>query len=281
MIEPSPAQLTGGTLYPYESSLSTPTSVAVDSSGNVWVADSNAGTLLENGSPVNPDDTLQWPYQLAIDGSDNVYVNDEEVGTIYEISGNTITDLTPDLGISEGIAVGPTGTLYAQAGGAIYEYESGWTTFYDGYDLDEAGLGLAVDSSGNVYVAEYCEIQKITPGLTVTTVAGTGTCGASTFSDGAAPTDAAMDYGGEQGLQIAFDGSDNLFIADGGNQEVFEVFASDGRIYHVAGDGSSGAACDGTSLAISSAIRPFGVGLDSSGVLYIADAGDNKVCKVY
>jgi sugar lactone lactonase YvrE len=145
-------------------------------------------------------------------------------------------------------------------------------------------LGLAVDSSGNVYVAEYCQVQKVTPELTVTTVAGTGSCGPESFTDGDSATSAGakLDDGGEQGLQIAIDGSDNLFIADGGNNRVFEVLASTGDIYHVAGTGSSssGADCTGAA-ATTSSIRPFGVAVDSSGVLYIADAGDNAVCKVY
>ena len=57
LSQSSRAQLIGN-IYDIQGGLNEPTSVVIDSNGNVWVADSNAGTLTENGVSVNPDDTL-------------------------------------------------------------------------------------------------------------------------------------------------------------------------------------------------------------------------------
>jgi hypothetical protein len=151
-------------------------------------------------------------------------------------------------------------------------------------------VGVAVDSSGNVYIADGCFdatgnnidaaadakrcIRKITASTgVITTIAGDGTGGYS--GDGGPATSAELDGGGA----VAVDSSGNVYIADTGNHVIRKVTAATGIITTIAGDGTLGYAGGGTigysgdgGPATSAEFNtPEGVAVDSFGNVYVTD----------
>jgi sugar lactone lactonase YvrE len=141
---------------------------------------------------------------------------------------------------------------------------------------------VAIDSFGNIYIADYTNnrIRKVTISTGyISTVAGTGT--ASYSGDGAAATSAALDTPSG----VAVDSSGNIYIADRTNDRVRKVTISTGYISTVAGNGSScsspaGGCGDGSAATSANLTSPNSVALDSSGNIYIADSGDNRIREV-
>jgi hypothetical protein len=137
--------------------------------------------------------------------------------------------------------------------------------------------GLAVDSSGNLYIADAGNhmVRRVdaTTGI-ITTVAGTGSVGST--GDGGAATSARLNGP----TSLAFDSSGNLFIADRGNHRIRRVAAGTGVITTVAGAGGSGSTGDGGAATTALLNGPMGVATDTSGNIFIADYGNNKVRKV-
>ena len=200
---------TGGTT-PIAGGLNNPEGLAVDAAGNVYVADTNqarvfridpAGTMTTfagNGQFVFSGDggpataaSLNEPHGLAIDGVGNVYIS--------------------DYGHQRVRRVDPTGTISTVAG-------NGTTGFGgDGGPATAASLNsplfVAVDSAGRLYIAdsENSRVRRVNGNGVITTVVGAGTYGHS--GDGGAAIDAKFAF--IDG--IAFDASDNLFLADSNN----------------------------------------------------------------
>src|SRR5579862_3488757 len=135
--------------------------------------------------------------------------------------------------------------------------------------------GVAVDSSGNVYIADQLNnrIRKVSPSGTITTVAGNGTPGYS--GDGGAATSAEL-FNAES---VAVDSAGNLYIADTNNSVVRKVSAT-GTITTVAGGATPGFGGDGGQAVGAQLAGTSGVAVDSAGNLYIADTGNNRVRKV-
>ncbi len=131
--------------------------------------------------------------------------------------------------------------------------------------------GLAVDSTGAVYVADSANnlIRRISGG-TITTYAGTGTAG-HTGDGGPAVSAELSDPTG-----LAFDASDNLYVADTGNKVVREI-TRDGTITTIAGTGASGNTGDGGLATAATFKSPQGVAVDPAGNIYVADTNGNRV----
>lgn len=136
-------------------------------------------------------------------------------------------------------------------------------------------LGLALDGAGNLYIADYFNnrIRKVTSSGTISTVVGTGTVGFG--GDGGPATAAQLNspYG------LAMDAAGNLYIADTGNNRIRKVTAS-GTISTVAGTGIGDFAGDGGVATAAKLNFPIGAAFDSTGNLYIADQGNNRIRKV-
>jgi sugar lactone lactonase YvrE len=133
--------------------------------------------------------------------------------------------------------------------------------------------GVAVDSAGNLYIADTdnARIRKVSGGV-ITTVAGTGTNGYS--GDGGAAIGAQISFA----TDVAVDSSGNLYIADTDNARIRKV--SGGVITTVAGTGTNGYSGDSGTATSAQINASNGVAVDSSGNLYIADTGNSRIRKV-
>ncbi|MDC1142129.1 hypothetical protein OAU50_03485 [Planctomycetota bacterium] len=133
--------------------------------------------------------------------------------------------------------------------------------------------GVAVDVSGNVYVADTVNhtIRKITPTGVVSTLAGTA--GATGGADGIG---AAARFTSPFG--VAADTSGNVYVADTGNNVIRKI-APGGVVSTLAGTAGASGSADGTGAAARFA-SPFRISVDSSGNLYVADKDNHTIRKI-
>ena len=136
---------------------------------------------------------------------------------------------------------------------------------------------VAIDLDKNLYIADT-SIRRYSSWLggTVSKVAGVGYFGSPNLyrgfsGDGGPATSALLDYP----VSVAVDKSGNLYIADSLNQRVREV--SNGVITTVVGNGRAGFTGDSGPSSGAEVAFPSGVAVDSSGNLYIADAGNKRI----
>ena len=133
--------------------------------------------------------------------------------------------------------------------------------------------GVAVDGSGNVYVADQLNstIRKITPAGVVTTLAGSPGQNGSTDGNGSAAR-----FYNPQG--VAVDGSGNVYVADTFNSTIRKITPA-GVVSTLAGTAGQNGATDGTGPA-AHFFQPYGVAVDSSGNVYVADMANNTIRKI-
>jgi sugar lactone lactonase YvrE len=147
------------------------------------------------------------------------------------------------------------------------------TSVTSGFTLDSTSVGVIADTSGNVYVADtgHHRIAKVTSTGSVTIFAGS-TSGASGSANG---TGTAASFKSPRGL--ARDTAGNLYVADTGNNLIRKITTA-GVVTTFAGGTLSGYVdATGTSARFNS---PHGVAVDSSGNLYVADTGNNRIRKI-
>lgn len=132
----------------------------------------------------------------------------------------------------------------------------------------EKPTGLAIDASGNLYVADEAShrIRMITPAGVVTTFAGTGVAG---FAEGGATSTAKFLY--PSGVAVDADG--NVYVADSGNHRIRKITA--GIVSTLAGTGVAGFNDGATNIAQFSS--PQALAVDASGVVFVADTGNHSV----
>ena len=144
----------------------------------------------------------------------------------------------------------------------------------------------AADSAGNVYFtdANSAQVRRISSSGAVTRFAGyiSGTACVPTATAGCTPTQVKL---GGKPRGIFADTNNNLFIAGYGDNKVYQVRASDGLLYLVAGSGAApsnttDAAGDGGPATSALFKGPRSVATDAAGNIYIADSGDNRIREI-
>ncbi|MEV5137457.1 RICIN domain-containing protein [Streptomyces syringium] len=135
--------------------------------------------------------------------------------------------------------------------------------------------GIVVDSTGALYISEYNNhrVRKITTDGKISTIAGTGTKG---FSGDCGPATAAQL---NRPREVAMDSAGAIYIADSDNHRVRKITA-DGKICTVAGTGAAGFGGDGGPATAAQLDGPYGVAVDSTGTLYVAEYGNHRVRKI-
>ena len=136
--------------------------------------------------------------------------------------------------------------------------------------------GVAVDGAGNLYIADSLNhrIRKVDAAGLISTVAGSGTPGFGGDSGPARQAQFALPS------SVAADSLGNLYIADTFNHRIRRVDAATGIVDTVTGNGTSGFGGDDGPALQAQLDRPYGVALDSSGNLYIADSFNHRIRKV-
>jgi sugar lactone lactonase YvrE len=258
--------------------LSAPNGMVVDATGNVFIADTAnqrirkvgtngiistvAGNGIygpsgDGGAATNAE--LGYPSGVAVDATGNLFIADSENERIREVGTNGIITTVAGNGYGANTIFGG----FAGDGGQATNAEF-W-----------APHGLAVDATGNLFIVdtENERIREVGTNGIITTVAGNGTPGFS--GDGSPATNAEL----YNPYRVAVDTTGNLFIADTLNNRIREV-ETNGIITTVAGNGTPGYYGDGSPAINAELYNPFGVGVDATGNLFIADDQNNRIREV-
>jgi sugar lactone lactonase YvrE len=242
------------------------------------------------------------PYGIDIDNGGNIIVADSENHTIRRITPTgvvtTIAGSPGQAGFADGnssdarfrhptdVAVASDGTIYVadEQNNVIRRIDTAGevTTFAGspgaGSDVDGVGpdarfddpLGIAVDSAGTLYVADFAAhtIRRIARDRTVTTLAGL--CGTPGSSDGRG---SAARFRGPTSLKVTLGGS--VVVADSLNDEL-RVVAQDGTVSTLAGLPADPAYADGVGAA-ARFDQPTGVAVDAAGRIAVSDSNNHVV----
>jgi len=300
-----------------EAQINTPRGVAVDASGNIYIADTNnycvrkviaatgiittiAGTgsygYSGDGGPATSAQ-LRFPYDVAVDADGNVYIADQNDHRIRKVIAATGVITT----IAGTGSIGYNGDNIAATSAQLYQPH-----------------GVAVDDDGNVYIADFYNdrVRKVIAATgIITTIAGTGDHDCS--GDGGPATSAAISYprgvavdddgnvyiasnmchsirkviaatgiitnvasGSSNPDDVAVDEDGNLYVADYYNNRIYRFIAATGANTVIAGTGSPGYSGDDGPATSAQLNSPEGVAIDTNGNLYIADTDNHRIRKV-
>lgn len=279
------------------SSLCLPAGVAVDASGNLYVADTNDNRVLEYDTPfagcgafpcvgagaklvfgqggsftsktVNKGgrsaDSLNSPVGVAADASGNLYIADTLNFRVLEYNTPLTTDTTAD-------------TVFGTGGSFTSEALGGTSA-----DSLSNPMGIAVDTSGNLYVADgYNRVLEYNTPLTTDTTADAvfgqgGDFTSNTFNKGGRSAD-SLDFP----TGVAVDAGGNLYVADNLNNRVLEYnspLTSDttaDRVFGQNGNFTTGTA-NPFGVTADTLSSPVGLAVDAGGNLYVADEANHRV----
>jgi uncharacterized protein (TIGR03437 family) len=255
--------------------LPSPSAIAVDSAGDLFIADIINGYILRvsggvarvvagqgtmgpgrTGEGVPATSVTIGPAGIAVDSSGNIFFSDLATNTIRKVAANGII------------------TTVAGNGNSGFSGDGG-PALLASLNLNSGLAGVAVDTSGNLFFTDVFNfrVRKVAPSGIITTVAGNGVFAFK--GDGGPATQASIG----EAFGIAVDPSGNLFIADWYNNRV-RMVSGGGMMSTVAGDGIQGFSGDGGPAISASMWGPGGVAVDAFGNVFVLDDGNNRVREV-
>lgn len=253
-----------------------PSGVAVDATGNIYVADTNnhtirkitpaglvttlAGLAQMSGSvdATGSNARFNFPNGVAVSSNGNLYVADT--------SNNTIRKITPT-GVVTTVAGCPPSTCADSVGS---DDATGVEARFD------SPAGIAVDAAGYIYVADRgnSTVRKVTPAAAVTTLSGqarmTGSVDGGLNIDGTPIARFNIPSG------VAVDNAGNVYVADSENSTIRKITPAFRIVRTLAGVPGSQGPDDGTGNAARFRV-PFGVAVDSDGKVYVADTFNHTI----
>lgn len=257
--------------------LRTPTTLAFDTAGNFYIADSHnevirkvdtngiITTVAGDGSQGYSGDggpataaAMATPVGIAVDVFGNYFISDNWNQHIRKVDTNGI--ISSIAGIGTGF---PDGVGYSGDGGAATNASIAWP------------CGVSLDVACNLYIADSGNngIRKVDTNGIISTIAGNGMNGF--FGDGGIATNANLNN--PQGVTV--DSSGNLFVADTSNNRVRRI-DTNGIITTVVGTGAGSFAGDGGQAINANLSGPTDVKFDGGGRLYVADGGNHRIRRV-
>ncbi len=264
-------------------SLNTPAAVTIDGAGNLYIADQGNNairkvdavtqiitTVAGGGTSASGPDglgdsglataaLLSGPNDVAVDSMGNLYIADTFNGLVRRV--NVVTGII-SVAAGSGNSAGTDG--FGDGGAATSAHL-------------EAPLGIGLDSSNNLYIADSgnCLVRRVdaTSGI-ITAVAGNGSSGYS--GDLGNATNAAL----AKPASVRVDPAGNIYVADQAKNAVRQINAVSSIITTIAGKGAAGYAGNGGVPTLANLASPTGLALDSTGNIYIADFSNNVVRKI-
>lgn len=232
-----------------------PIASALDSHGNLYVADGGQSSILKlpggGGTPVNVGTGLNQPDGVAVDGSGNLYISDSGNHRVVEFPANGAPQIVLASGLTHpaGIAVDGNGNVYfadlfapgvykiPAAGGSPIALGTGWSSPF----------AVAVDTAGNVFVSDNSANQVVE------------------LPAGGGPQISLLNTGLNYPSGLAIDAVGNLYVSDTLHSRILVLLANGGLQIPVVASGLK---------------YPYMLSVDGAGNLYIPDAGVNKVFRV-
>jgi trimeric autotransporter adhesin len=246
---------------------------------------------------------LNGPVDVKLDASNNIFIADLQNNRVRKIDassgiittiagtgiagyfGEGVSATTAKLWAPEAICLDKSGNLFiadafnyrirkVTPSGIISTFAGNGTGGYSGEgtraDTSKIGFipGICADTAGNIFIADNSNgrVFKINSLGIMTTIAGNGTI---TYSGDGIPATAAQ----INPVDVAFDSSNNLFIADKGNNRIYKVDAFTNILNNVAGNGLAGDSGDNGPATAASLFNPIGVALDPCNNLFIPTIG--------
>ena len=270
------------------------------------VAGSGSAGYCGDGGPASRA-CLNFPIGVAVDGNNNLLIADtfnnrirqfKLPGIITTVAGNGTGGFCGDhapassgcLNVPEAVAVDDEGKLFiadtfnqrireVSAGGTITTVAGNGTADFCGDNGPGTSAclnfphGVAADDEGRIFIADTFNhrVRRIAKD-TITTVAGNGTMGFC--GDNGPAISACLQFP----IAVAVDSDGNLFVTDLGNQRIRKIHR--GTITTVAGNGAMGFCGDGGPAVNACLNSPVGIAVDTSGSLFIADAGNQRIRQV-
>lgn len=246
--------------------------IATDTAGNVFTTEyhidrvrkiSTAGTISTfagtgvggyagDGGPATSAQMVD-PTGAAVDRAGNLYIAECNNHIVRKVSATGIIST-----VAGNLSIGSSGDGGPATAASLYRASD-----------------VAVDTSGNLYIADYSSnnIRKVNTAGIISTYAGTGTAGFS--GDGGPATAAEVNWP----YYVATDLAGNVYFSDRGNNRVRKINTA-GIITTIAGTGTAGFSGDGGSATAAMLDGPGGMAFDKDGNFYFCDQNNNRIRKI-